>query len=76
MLLWLLVDTYVGNIMHAFIVIYNYVITVIKLLTYSLMELSPSGGAAFSAATQEFLSIYGTRRFITVFTRALHWSLS
>jgi hypothetical protein len=44
------------------------------LLTYSLMELSPSGGAANSAATQEFPSIYGTRRFITVFTRALHWS--
>jgi hypothetical protein len=40
------------------------------------MELSPSGGAANSAATQEFPSIYGTRRFITLFTRALHWSLS
>jgi hypothetical protein len=40
------------------------------------MELSPSGGAANSAATQEFPSIYGTRRFITVFTRALHYCLS
>jgi hypothetical protein len=38
-------------------------------LTYLLMELSPSGGAANSAATQEFPSIYGTRRFITVFTK-------
>jgi hypothetical protein len=28
------------------------------------MELSPSGGAANSAATQEFPSIYGTRSFI------------
>jgi hypothetical protein len=44
------------------------------LLTYLLMELSPSGEAANSAATQEFPSIYGTRRFITMFTRALHWS--
>jgi hypothetical protein len=40
------------------------------------MELSPSGGAANSAATQELPAFYGTRRFITVFTRALHWSLS
>jgi hypothetical protein len=47
-----------------------------SLLTYLLMELSPSGGAANSAATQEFPNIYGTRRFIAVFTRALHWSLS
>jgi hypothetical protein len=46
------------------------------LLTYLLMDLSPSGEAANSAATQEFPSIYGTRRFITVFTRALHRSLS
>jgi hypothetical protein len=44
--------------------------------SYLLMELSPSGGATNSAGTQEFPSIYGTRRFITVFTRALHWSLS
>jgi hypothetical protein len=43
----------------------------LNLLTYLLMELSPSGGAANSAATQEFPSIYGTRRFITVLTRAL-----
>jgi hypothetical protein len=36
------------------------------LLTYSLVELSPSRGAANSAA------FYGTRWFITVFTRVLH----
>jgi hypothetical protein len=42
------------------------------LLTYSLMELSPSGGTANSAATQEFPAFYGTRRFITVFSIALH----
>jgi hypothetical protein len=45
-------------------------------LTHSLMELSPSWEAANCAATQELPSIYQTRRFITVFTRALHWSLS
>jgi hypothetical protein len=39
------------------------------------MELSPSWEAACCAATQEFRNIFGTRRFITVFTRALHWSL-
>jgi hypothetical protein len=25
---------------------------------------------------KNFLAFYGTRKFITVFTRALHWSLS
>jgi hypothetical protein len=35
------------------------------------MELSPSSEAASCVAT-----FYGTRKFITVFTRALHWSLS
>jgi hypothetical protein len=38
-------------------------------LTHSLMELSPSWEAVNCAA------FYETRRFITVFTRALHWSL-
>jgi hypothetical protein len=45
-------------------------------LTHSLMEMSPSWEAANCAATQEIPSIYGTRRFTTVFTRALHWSLT
>jgi hypothetical protein len=40
------------------------------------MELSPSLQAANCAATQELPSVYGTQRFITVFTIALHWSLS
>jgi hypothetical protein len=40
----------------------------------NFMKLSPSRGAANCAATQELPSIYG--RFNTVFTRALHWSLS
>jgi hypothetical protein len=40
------------------------------------MELSPSWGATNSAATQELPSILWNRRFITVFTRALYWSLS
>jgi hypothetical protein len=33
-----------------------------KLLTYLLMELSPSGGAANSAATQEFPSISSRKK--------------
>jgi hypothetical protein len=41
------------------------------------MELSPSWEAANCAATQEIIpAFYGTRRLITVFTRALHRSLS
>jgi hypothetical protein len=48
----------------------------IDTITHSLMELSPSSEAANCAATQELPSIYETRRFITVFTRALQWSLS
>jgi hypothetical protein len=41
------------------------------------MELSPSWEAANCATTQEINpAFYGTRRFITVFTRALHRSLS
>jgi hypothetical protein len=39
-------------------------------LTLSFMELGPSCEAANCAA------FYGPRTFITVFTRALHWSLS
>jgi hypothetical protein len=45
-------------------------------LTHSLMELSPSWEATNCAATQELPAFYGTQMFITVFTRALHWSLS
>jgi hypothetical protein len=44
--------------------------------TYLLTELSPSWEAANCAATQELPAFYGTRRFITMFTRAFHWSLS
>jgi hypothetical protein len=40
------------------------------------MELSPSWGAANCAALQELPSILWNPRFNTVFTRALHWSLS
>jgi hypothetical protein len=40
------------------------------------MELSPSCEVANCAATQEFPTIIWNRRFITMFTRALHWSLS
>jgi hypothetical protein len=45
--------------------------------TYLLTVLSPSWEAANCAATQELPSILKeTQRFITVFTIALHWSLS
>jgi hypothetical protein len=40
------------------------------------MELSLSWEAASPSATQEFPNVYGTRRFITVFTRAHHCYLS
>jgi hypothetical protein len=46
------------------------------LLTYLFMELSPSWGAVNCATPQEPPAFHGTRRFNTVFTRALHWSLS
>jgi hypothetical protein len=39
------------------------------------MEPSPSSEVASRLATQEFLTFYGTRSFITVFIRAYHWSL-
>jgi hypothetical protein len=42
----------------------------------NFMELSPSYEAANYAATQNFPAFYGTGKFITVFTRALHQSLS
>jgi hypothetical protein len=42
----------------------------------NFMELSPSREAASCAATQDFPAFYGTLRFITVFIRALHRSLS
>jgi len=41
------------------------------------MKQSPSGEASSESATQEILRLfYGTGRFITVFTRIHHWSLS
>jgi hypothetical protein len=36
------------------------------------MDLIPSKEAAINAATDELPTIYGTRRFITTFTRALY----
>jgi hypothetical protein len=40
------------------------------------MELSPSREAAIVQPLKNFPAFYWTREFITVFTRALHWSLS
>jgi hypothetical protein len=52
-------------------------ILLLNLLTYLLTELSPSWEAANCAPIQEIPSYFKeTRRFITVFTTALHWSLS
>jgi hypothetical protein len=39
------------------------------------MELSPYREAAIAELHKNFPALYGTRRFITVFTRALHGSL-
>jgi hypothetical protein len=41
----------------------------------NFMELSPSWEATNCAATQELPSILWNWRFITMFKRALHWSL-
>jgi hypothetical protein len=49
--------------------------TIGYLLTYS-MEQSPFEKLTGSATSQEILHIFGTRRFITVFTSACHLSLS
>jgi hypothetical protein len=46
------------------------------LLTYSLVELTFIEKPPVVQPLKNFLPFYGTRRFITVFTRALHWSLS
>jgi hypothetical protein len=51
-----------------------YVLT--YLLTYLLTELSPSLGARIVQPLKNPPAFYGTRRFNTVFTRALQWSLS
>jgi hypothetical protein len=40
------------------------------------MELNPSWEATSCSDTQDFPNILWNPRFITVFTRALHWSLS
>jgi hypothetical protein len=45
-------------------------------LTHSLMELSPSEKPPIVQLLRNFPTFYGTRMFITVFTRALHWPLS
>jgi len=40
------------------------------------MEQSPSSEADSSTASKEIPAFYGTRKFITAFTRAHHLSLS
>jgi hypothetical protein len=40
------------------------------------MEQSPSWGANSHSAGEDNSAFFGTRRFITMFTRACHWSLS
>jgi hypothetical protein len=59
------------------IVLQNFVISVRGdiVLTIS-MEQSPSWDANSHSASQEIPHFYETRGFVTVFTRARHWSLS
>jgi hypothetical protein len=45
-------------------------------VTHSLMGLSPSWEATILQLLKNFPAFSGTRRFITVSTRAIHWSLS
>jgi hypothetical protein len=40
------------------------------------MEMSPPGEATVAELLKKFPKYYATRRFIAVFTKALHWSLS
>jgi hypothetical protein len=42
----------------------------------NFMELSPPREAANCVVLKNYSGFYGIRRFITVFTIALHWSLS
>jgi hypothetical protein len=42
----------------------------------SLIELSPFEKPPIVQLLKSFPAFYGTQRFITVFTRVLHWSLS
>jgi hypothetical protein len=42
---------------------------------HSLVELSPLEKPPVVQLLKKFSAFYGTQRFITVFTEALHWSL-
>jgi hypothetical protein len=44
--------------------------------THSFMELALLEKLPIVQLLKNFPAFYGTRYFITVFTRALHWSLS
>jgi hypothetical protein len=48
----------------------------IIILTYLLIELALLEEPPIVQPLKNFPAFYGTRRFNTVFTRALHWSLS
>jgi hypothetical protein len=60
---------------YLFIGVINLFFKLITLAT-KFIHLRPSWEAVSHAAINNFPAFYGTRRFITVFTRALHWSLS
>jgi hypothetical protein len=56
-----------------------YILTVLfhtDSLTHSLMELRLLKKLPIVQPLKNFPAFYGTRKFITAFTRALHWSLS
>jgi hypothetical protein len=58
-------------------VFFNFRIIIIKIIiiTYS-MEVRPLEKPPVAQPLKNVRIFYGTRRLITLFTRALHWSLS
>jgi hypothetical protein len=55
---------------------YIFTTTAVRTSNANFMELSLLEKPPILQPLQNFPAFYGTRRFITVFTRALHWSLS
>jgi hypothetical protein len=51
-------------------------ISISVIVKWELTSWRPSREAASCAATRQLPAFYGTRKFITLFTRALHWFIS
>jgi len=54
----------------------TFISSILMLILTNSTEQSPSWEANSHSGSQEIPRLYGTRRFITVFPRARHWSLS